>query len=349
MEKLVLILERIAPEILHIVKLRYHILREVLHHQPVGRRHIAEQLGCTERAARTEIGVLREKGALDITLSGICLTGYGRELIEEIDGVIAYLENLNILGQQLKDKFSLDEVMVVPGDSYTDIYAKRDLGRVAARYLKGCLYDGCRVAVTGGTTLAEVARAINGKVSAQGVIVVPSRGGLGGDVEEQANVVAARIAKAIGAEYRLFHVPDNLEEGLIESLRKDTKINEMVQLIKSCNILVHGIGCALEMAARRGLSLEGCGVLEKKGAVGEAIRYYFNAKGEMVYCHPGIGLEFADVARLDVVIAVAGGSNKAKAIDAVLRNRKRGVLITDEAAARGILGKDDENGSQSRH
>ncbi|NLU50994.1 MAG: HTH domain-containing protein [Syntrophomonadaceae bacterium] len=344
MEKMVLILERIAPEILHIVKLRYQILREVLHHQPVGRRQIAQRVGCSERTARTEIESLREKGALETTVSGIRLTAYGRELIEETDEVITYLENLNLLSQQLKNEFSLDDVLVVPGDSSTDIYAKKDLGRAAARYLKNCLYDGCRVAVTGGTTLAELARAITGGVQARGVTVLPSRGGLGGDVDEQANVVAARIAKAIGAEYRLFHVPDNLEEGLIASLRKDTKINEMVQLIKSCNILVHGIGCALEMATRRGLSPESCRLLEEKGAVGEAIRHYFNAKGEIVFCHPGIGLEFADLERIDKVIAVAGGSSKAEAIAAVLRNRKRGVLITDEAAARRILGKGDRDG-----
>lgn len=340
MEKLVSTLERIAPEVLYTVKLRYHILRVVFHHQPIGRRQVAQRVSCSERTARTEIENLRDKGVLEVGPSGIYLTDYGRELMEETDEIIPCLENLNILAKELKQKFALDEVLVVPGDSYHNIYVKKDLGRAGARYLKNCLYDGCRVAVTGGTTLAELAHAISGRVSARGVTVLPARGGMGGDVEEQANVVAARIAKAIGAEYRMLYVPDNLEGGLIETLRRDPKIEEMVQLIKSSNILIHGIGSALEMANRRGLSQEGRRILEAKGAVGEAIRYYFNEKGETVYCHPGIGLEFTDVDGFDKVIAVAGGSNKAEAIAAVLQNRKRGVLITDEGAARKILGQD---------
>ena len=44
----------------------------------------------------------------------------------------------------------------------------KNLGRFAARYLKESLFDGCRVAVTGGSTLAEVAEAISGKVAARG-------------------------------------------------------------------------------------------------------------------------------------------------------------------------------------
>lgn len=337
MQNLVLILERIAPEALHTVKLRYHILRIVCHHEPVGRRQVAKKIGCSERKARTEIEDLREKGFLMIDSSGICLTDYGRELLEEGDQVIPYLENLSILVERLKQEFSLEEVVVVPGDSYRDPYAKKDLGRFAARYLKESLFDGCRVAVTGGSTLAEVAKAISGKVAARGVIILPSRGGVGGELDEQANVVAARIAKEIGADYKMLYVPDNLEGELLETICQDPTINEMVHLIKSCHILVHGIGCAQEMATRRGMSSASHQILKERGAVGEAIRYYFNAKGEIVYSHPGIGLEFSDLEHLDKVIAVAGGSNKAEAIAAVLRNRKRGVLITDEAAARKIL------------
>jgi len=339
MEKMVLVLERIAPELLYIVKLRYSILREILHHQPVGRRQIAKRIGCSERSVRGEVENLREKGALVISPSGISLTEYGRELIEEADEIICYLEKLNTLAAQLQEEFSLEQVIIVPGDSSRDIYAKKDIGRAAARCLKESLYDGCRVAVTGGTTLAEVAHSMSGVVTARDVLVVPARGGLGGEVEEQANVVAARIAKAIGAEYRLLHLPDNLEESLLESLKKDARIKEVVELVKSCNILVHGIGVALEMAARRGLSPEGLQVLEERGAVGEVLRYYFNREGQIVYSQPGIGIEFEDMGGLKKVIAVAGGSNKAEAIAAVLRNHRRGVLVTDEGAARKILQK----------
>ncbi|MCR4400280.1 MAG: transcriptional regulator, partial [Syntrophomonadaceae bacterium] len=283
MQKMVWMLERIAPEVLTTVKLRYRILREVLHGQPLGRRQIAQRVGCSERTARSEVETLREKGALEVTFAGICLTAYGRELLEQADEVIPLLEDLDGLALRLKREFALDEAIVVPGDSHRDPYVREDLGRAAARYLRSCLFDGCRVAVTGGTTLAAMAQAMAGKVEARGVLVLPARGGLGGDVEEQANVIAARIAKAIGAEYCLLHVPDSLNAEAIETLRHDANIQQVVELIRSADILVHGIGAALEMAGRRGLDREGLRVLEEKGAVGEALRYYFNAAGEVVY------------------------------------------------------------------
>ena len=134
-------------------------------------------------------------------------------------------------------------------------------------------------------------------------------------------MVAARIAKEIGADYRMLYVPDNLEGELLETICQEPTINEMVQLIKSCHILVHGIGCAQKWPPAGYVFCQPSNA-KRKGSGREAIRYYFNAKGN-VHCHPGIGLEFSDLEHLDKVIAVAGGSNKAEAIAAVLRNRKR--------------------------
>ncbi len=91
------------------------------------------------------------------------------------------------------------------------------------------------------------------------------------------------------------------------------------------------------MADRRGLSIAEVHYLDEKQAVGEALRYYFDEKGKIVYEVPGIGLEMNDLDRITTVAAVAGGSSKARAIEAVLANGKETVLISDEGAARRIL------------
>ena len=67
------------------------------------------------------------------------------------------------------------------------------------------------------------------------------------------------------------------------------------------------------------------------------MRYYFDEKGKIVYEVPGIGLELADLDNVETVVAVAGGSNKAKAIEAVIGYRQKQALITDEGAAREII------------
>lgn len=337
MKRLFTILERFAPEVMDLMEIRYQILRQVLHKQPVGRRQMARDLGYTERMVRGEIDILKSWGAIMVTSAGITITPYGEELLREIDDVIPFLYNTQTLAEKLKGCFNLTDVIVIPGDSFKDTLTKNDLGRVAARYLQKILLPDCTVAVTGGTTLAAMADAVRVDNEFKNVLIVPARGGLGEEMEQQAGTIAAKIARAIGGQYRLLHIPDNLEEETAEVLRKDIHIQEMVATIRQSNILIHGIGSAIEMAYRRGLTGEEIKQLEEYQAVGEALRYYFDKQGNIVYEVPGIGLVLNDLDSIDTVIAVAGGSNKAEAIKAVLSKGHQNVLITDEGAARKII------------
>lgn len=337
MERIFTILERLVPEAKEMLEIRYQIVRHIKHKAPVGRRQLARDLGYTERVVRREIDILRARGAVSILPAGIVLTAYGEELLREIDEVMPFLFNTQYLSKQIKSLFNLEEVVIVPGDSFRDYVTKKDLGRVAARYLQKALYPGAVLAVTGGTTLAEMSEAAGSDILYPDVLVVPARGGLGEEMELQAGTIAAKIAKAIGAQYRLLHIPDNLEENTAEILKEDVHIKDVVARIKACDILIHGIGSAMEMAARRGLTMEEISHLEEKRAVGEALRYYLDGDGNIVYAVPGIGLELSDLFHIKKVIAVAGGQNKAEAIAAVLRHGGPRVLITDEGAAEKIV------------
>ncbi|MNR38054.1 Transcriptional regulator LsrR [compost metagenome] len=50
-----------------------------------------------------------------------------------------------------------------------------------------------------------------------------------------------------------------------------------------------------------------------------------------------LGLRLEDITSTEVVIGVAGGKSKAKAIHAVLRFGHEDILVTDEAAASEIV------------
>lgn len=339
MDHLFRLLERFAPEALELMAIRYQILRQIFHHQPVGRRQIVKSLGCPERTVRGEVDILRAQGALQTTAAGIFLTPYGEELLHEIDQYIPFLYHTQTLANEIKQMFGLKEVIVVPGDSDVNVIVKNDIGTAAARYLRRIIQPGYTLAVTGGTTLAEMAAAINDGPLLEDILVVPARGGLGEEMEQQAGAIAARIAKSLGAQYRLLHVPDNLEENTAEVLRQDAHVSGIIRAIRSSDILVHGIGAALEMASRRNLTAEELDHLRQQGAVGEALRYYFNKAGKIVYEVAGIGLERDDLTHIREVVAVAGGSHKGEAIHAVLNGRRNTVLVTDEGAARQILMK----------
>nr|NLB17806.1 transcriptional regulator [Syntrophomonadaceae bacterium] len=254
-------LNEFVPEAMDQVRFRLRVLRDVLYNQPVGRRQIAQRLGRSERTARSEIGALKEQGALEITPGGILLTEYGMRLISIMDEVVPYLEGLNPLANSLKRHLGLDEVILVPGDSYLDPLTKKELGRVAARYIKGALSHARILAVTGGSTLEEMGKAITPSPGGHEVLVLPARGGLGERMGEQANAIAAQIAQAMGGNYRLLHIPDSLDQETIDHLMTNQKMAEIVSQLKQCDIVVHGIGSALEMASRRGLAEEALKIL----------------------------------------------------------------------------------------
>lgn len=337
MDELVRGLERLVPEALALAKLRYYLLRAIAHQGPVGRRQLALSLKISERNARSELEWLKERGAVVTTAAGILLTDEGEELLRESDMLLPYLENLEGLARQLELRLRQREVIVVPGDSYTDGYTKKDIGRAGATTLKRYLFNDCSLAVTGGTTLRELAQAVTAARAPRVSVVLPARGGIGQEMEDQANAIAAHIAHNLNTSYRLLHIPDQLEPLAMNQLLQDPNISDLLRQVRSCDLVVFGIGSAREMATRRGLSSAGIARLEEQQAVGEAFRHFFNAQGEVVYSLPGPGLDITDINQMATRIAIAGGSNKAGAISAVLCGLPGGVLVTDEGAARAML------------
>ncbi len=334
---MLLVLERLAPEAIDLIDTRYRILRHIYYHEPVGRRQLCKELNLSERLVRSEIEKLKVRGAAVSAPAGISLSQSGRELLQDISEIVPSLFSIQPLAEKIKQSFNLQESIIVPGDSSQDHLSLKDLGRAAAGYLRKILKPDSVLAVTGGTTLAAMAAAMKGSTDMKDVLVVPARGGLGEGLEQQAGTIAAKIAVTLGAQYRLLHIPDNIEENTAEILKKDVHIKEILQLIKTSSILIHGIGPALEMAARRGLTPPIMAMLQEKNAVAEAFRYYFDEKGNIVYEVPGIGLEMSDLGNIETVVAVAGGRKKADAIKAVLSHGQLDVLITDEGAAREIM------------
>jgi central glycolytic genes regulator len=344
MDKLISLQQRIAPEMTAAIERRYSILRQACFLGPIGRRTLAASLGLQERAVRNELDFLRRQELLAATNQGMSITAEGQEILSDLAEYVRRLRGLSELERQLAAWLELEQVVVVPGDSDQDESVKKELGRAAASYLERILTDGMTLAVTGGTTMTGVAAAVGRLHLQKTVLVVPARGGMGEEVEKQANTVAAAMAKGIGGCYRLLHVPDDLGARARESIMHDPKIEELLTLIKAADVVVHGIGTAEEMASRRGLSPKQSAFLHDCGAVGEAFGYYFDQKGKIVYTTSSIGLSYGDLASIKKVVAVGGGKNKAAAALAVLSNQYQHILITDEGAARRMvaLGGDEE-------
>lgn len=333
------IFRQIVPEIADLIERRHTVLQTVHYTQPIGRRALAAYLNWPERMVRKEIDFLREAGMIGTGSGGMEVTPEGRRILFGIKDVIRDLHGISDLEKELAERLDLRQAIVVPGDSDVDETVKKEIAKATARYLDQALNDGDVLAVTGGTTLAEVARSLPNASKERDALVVPARGGLGEDVEIQANTVAATLAQALGGSYRLLHVPDDLGEEAMATISEEPKIKEMLELIRSARIVLHGIGTAEEMARRRGLSEQTIELLRERQAVGEAFGYYFNQAGEIVYASGSVGSRYEDLGRASEVIAVGGGKSKAAAALAVLVSHHQDIWITDEGAAREMVQK----------
>lgn len=193
----------------------------------------------------------------------------------------------------------------------------------------------------GGTTVAAVAEMMGSTPALKETTFVPARGGLGEAVELEANYIASLMAKKTGGSYRLLHVPDQLSDEAYRTVIREPHIREILELLKTARIAVHGIGEAMELAARRKSPPGVMRRLRETKAVGEAFGYYFNRRGEIVHRMKTVGIHPEDLQRMDRIITVAGGASKADAIAAICPVACRDTLITDEGAARAILARED--------
>ncbi|WP_042353964.1 sugar-binding transcriptional regulator [Bacillus rubiinfantis] len=338
MQSFIDIAKRLLPDFLPVLQKRYSILRYIGFLQPVGRRSLAANLGLTERVLRSEVEFLKEQNLITATNAGMSLTQEGKNLLEDLNGVMRELKGLDVLELELKHRLHIHKVIIVPGDVDESSLVKRELGKAAATCMKKLLQGDNIIAVTGGSTMAAVADKLSPKTADRNILFVPARGGVGEDVQNQANTICAIMASNMHAKHRVFYAPDQVSEEIYQSLVKEPEIHENLTLIRSANMVIHGIGDAMTMAERRKSPPDLLAKLGEKRAVGEAFGYYFNEEGEIVHKVLTIGLQLENLAKIPNVLAVAGGASKAKAIKAYMKQApETTILITDEGAAERLV------------
>ncbi|WP_037285777.1 sugar-binding transcriptional regulator [Saccharibacillus sacchari] len=339
MQNILEIQQQLLPDLMETLKKRYTILHQIMLTGTTGRRTLANSLQMTERVLRAETDLLKAQGLIETDTAGMRISDAGQLLLERLEPVLKELVGLSNLEEKIRKFYGLRKVVVVPGNCDESPLSKRELGKAGAKALLGVMQGGDVVAVTGGTTLAEMAEQLTYPVNGplKGSWFVPARGGLGESLEIQANTIASNMAKRVGADYRLLHVPDLLSREAYESLVHDPNIQEIVREIRTARVIVHGIGNAVDMARRRKLDEETTSGLKEKGAVAESFGYYFDESGSFVHNMLTLGLRLDDIKAADVVLGIAGGKSKAKAIHAVLRFGQEDILVIDEAAALEIV------------
>lgn len=330
-------IEAVAPDMLDVLQERFQILRNIYWMQPIGRRSLSETMGITERVLRTETDVLKQLNLIEPSKSGMTLTERGLEVYQGLELVMNQLLGMHQIEKEMTQYFGIQRCIVVAGDSDIQKKVLSDFGDVLTNTLNLLLPNGENtIAVMGGTTMAMVAENMGSlETEKRHNLFVPARGGIGEAVSVQANSISAVMANKTGGNYRALYVPEQLSRETYNSLLQEPSIQEVLTLISHANCVVHSIGRALHMAARRKMSDDEMVMLKQKNAVAESFGYFFDEEGKVVYKIPRIGLQLKNLQEIPYVVAIAGGKTKAKAIRAYMKNApKQTWLITDEVTSK---------------
>jgi DNA-binding transcriptional regulator LsrR (DeoR family) len=250
------------------------------------------------------------------------------------------------LEDRLKAVFGLQDATVIPAVAESSTSPLNALGAAAADFLLAHLRDGDVLGIGGGSAVNALTQAIAPARSYQ-VEVVPLLGAVQGQITNDVNYLAAQLAERLGAKAYQLHAPafvDSREH--CEALRAMGPVKEILDIASRANIALFGVGMLDPEVSRfvqfTALSAEDMRhIASDCGGVGDINAFVFDAEGRpcaQEYADRVLGVSLNDIKSIPYRIGIAATAAKALPLYGALRGGYLHALITDETAARGILG-----------
>ena len=252
-----------------------------------------------------------------------------------------YVRNLNELASETKQKLAIDEVIIVPSSSKSDV-VRKELGYATARWISSALADSMTIGFSGGRSIAETIPFL--KRSFMKLEVVQLMGGISPtEIKIQADVIARETASRFGGICHVIHSPAIFpDEASLAQLLNNRIVSEVIKHFDDLDIAVVGIG-----AFNSDNPLMQCGFLSEDqikhlltlGCVGDICGHFFNQHGEecdLTLSRRILGVQLFQLNKTSKVCAVAAGLDKIPAITAACKAKIPKTLITDMATAKQI-------------
>lgn len=336
MNNLLEIQRKIVPEALILLEKRYSILKEIYLSGTIGRRALASKMNISERIIRSEFDFLKDENLLEVDSAGMRITPLGIELLDKLSDSISQIRGLSVMEATIAQRLGIKKTIIMPSSVEHNEDALKELGKTAAKYFISTVDPKSIVGITGGYTMYAFSQQMF-KRDYPEMTILPARGGFGEILEIQSNNIVASLAGKLGAQYKLLHIPDNLDKNMMDYIYNDPQIKQVIDDISKINYLVFGIGNAEDMANRRRTSKNQWNQIKHQGAVSESFGHYFDINGEIVYETGTVGIKLSEYKKLENIIGIAGGRAKAEAILSISKINNNLVLVTDESAAYRIL------------
>lgn len=251
------------------------------------------------------------------------------------------------LEAELREKFGLIEVIVPECSEDRDGAIMARIGEAAAHFLEATLQPDEIIGVSSWSeTIAKMVDNIHPMKNGKAKSVVQTLGGIGDPtVQIHANQLTTRLAKLTGADAHLLSAPgvaQSREAKLV--LVGDNYVRETLEMFSKITLAIVGIGAVepSSMLARSGniFSTRELADIEEAGGVGDISLRFFDKDGGFIKTpldERVIGMSLEELAKVDRVIALAGGGAKTEAIRGALKSGAIDILITDKFTAERLI------------
>lgn len=247
------------------------------------------------------------------------------------------------LERELREKFSLLDAVVVPTVTDRSQPGER-VAQAAADYLAALRPAPKILGVSWGRTIDDIAAHLP-QGWAHGVDVVQINGGV--SLNRRAGTAASTavaIAQTGGGQATLLPIPAILEHRQTRlAIEADRTVAKVLELAAGASAFLFGAGVAdkSSVLVDSGYLAEAdVAALVERGAVGDVVGRYIDAKGNIVDDELDgrtVGVSLDQLRSAALAIAVISGLPKQKIAHAVVSSALCKVLITDEDTARAVL------------
>ena len=266
--------------------------------------------------------------------------GIVRITVHEPSGVFTDLET------RLENRYRLQEVVVVEAHQpESQAVVSREIGVAAAEYLARTIRTDDTVGISWGSTLHEMVAELP-PMDFPDVQVVQIIGGLGRPESElHATDLCRRMARRLNCQMTLLPAPGIVDDQVTRAaFLSDSHVQNAIKLFSKIQVAFVGIGAPSvhSVVLRDGsiITAEEMENLRGNGAVGDIALRYFDTYGQAVPSEVNqrvIGMDLTELSKIERVVGVAGGPQKADVILGALRGHLINVLITDHVTAQNLL------------
>jgi DNA-binding transcriptional regulator LsrR (DeoR family) len=256
--------------------------------------------------------------------------------IVRIEIVAPYVDQQAV--ELLRQRLGLRALHVAPGRSDEADPGPLLAGPFGMALDAADLTSGDVVVASWGRAVYSVSRMI--RRTLPGVVVAPAMGGNASDRPWfQPNEIVRALSRSLGARPVYLNAPALVSSSLVEPLRGELGIREVVRLWDQSKVALIGVGAWPKpdpSYAAAGFPVEDPSL---RDAVGDVAGWSFTVDGTIVEMHDErvlFGITPAQIRAIPHVICFAGSANKARAAIGAARAGLINVLVTDATTARAI-------------